>query len=402
MICAGVMKIGRPRIENMGNGYTRLVSDVDIGGEHKEVWLSVEDRYAQYLCDERSDAFLVGLFPVAYRRHLDVECEAPVGEHLLYQLRTYLIPLISKYGRSVWPVHIKADVDSAELPNAGGVGTGISCGVDCMHAVKTHMNPEYPHLKLTHLVLNNVGAFGEHSEERTQFSWTINHAKQFCTEYGYELIVLNSNLFDDIGLDFEQNSTYMNMFPILALQKLWKTFIYASAGYDFQESYTLLNNDDRDPAHYDMLLLDCVSNPSLKIYNDGSPYSRFEKTRALVDFEPAQKYLQVCVSGTGGNCGRCFKCVRTLLTLDSLKALDNFSAVFDVEAYKKDRKWYLTNIYRSHVFHYEHMLKEVFECLCQDIPLSCKIHGTWQHITYPIKVALRPMFEKLGLLKPKK
>ena len=404
MICNGLLKIGQPRLEDLGNGWTRLVSDIDIGGELKQVWLSVEDKYAQYLCHERSDAFLVGLFPIAYRRHLNVQCEAPVSEYLLFQLRSYLIPLISKYGRSVWPVSIDAEVVSSTIPNAGGVGTGISCGIDSLHAILNHMNPIYPDLKLTHLVLNNVGAFGETGGDiKGQFEWTINHARRFCDEYGYELIVINSNLFEGMGLDFENNSTYMNMFPILALQKLWRSFIYASSGYDFQRAYTLINNDDRDPCHYDMLLLDCVSNPNLKIYNEGAPYSRYEKTRHLIDFEPARKYLQVCIDGSGGNCGKCTKCRRTLLTLDALGALDKFDKVFDVEYYKRNRGEYLRHLYRMHLTPGDHMLGEVYDILKKDVSLGCRILGAWDYYynicLCCVKDALRPTFKKLGLLK---
>ena len=406
MTCNGILKIGKPRIERAEPGWMRLVSNIDIAGDLREIWVAVEDKYAQYLCDERSDAFLVGLLPVAYRRHFNVECEAPVNEHLLFQLRSFLIPLLSKYGRSVWPVEIKTEIDSSVLPTAGAVGTGISCGIDSMHTILNHHDPIYPNFKLTHLVLNNVGAFGENSGERKgQFSWTINHAKKFCDEFGYELIVLNSNLFEGMGLDFENNSTYMNMFPILALQKLWRTFVYASSGYDFQEAYTLLNNDDRDPCHYDMLLLDCVSNPNLKIYNEGAPYSRYEKTKHLIDFEPAQKYLQVCIDGSGGNCGKCTKCRRTLLTLDALGALDKFDKVFDIDYYKRNRDEYLRHLYRMHLTPGDHMLGEVYDIMKKDISLGCMIMGTWDYYfdlcLSRVKDVLRPTFKKLGLLKRK-
>lgn len=205
--------------------------------------------------------------------------------------------LLSKYGRSVWPVNIKAELDTSPLENAGGVGTGVSCGIDSLHSILNDSNPRYPDLKLTHLVLNNVGAFGENSaEKKGQFAWTIDHAERFCREYGYELIVVNSNIFEGMGLDFEANSTYLNLFPILAMQKLWKTFIYASSGYDFEQAYPLLNNDDRDPCHYDILLLDCALAPNLKIYNEGAPYTRFEKNRNLIEYPPPPK--NICKSAS--------------------------------------------------------------------------------------------------------
>ena len=69
------------------NSLHRLLCSITIVGEKSELWVSVEDKYSQYLCSERSDAFLIGLLPVAMRRGLDIVCEAPVSEKLLFQLR---------------------------------------------------------------------------------------------------------------------------------------------------------------------------------------------------------------------------------------------------------------------------------------------------------------------------
>ena len=37
------------------------------------------------------------------------------------------------------------------------------------------------------------------------------------------------------------------------------------------------------------------------------------------------------------NCGVCEKCLRTLLAIDAANKLDNFRAVFDIDAYNKNR-----------------------------------------------------------------
>lgn len=395
----GVLTIGRPRIEAGAKGQTRLVADVDIAGERRSIWLSVENRYARYLCHERSDAFVAGLLPVAFRRHLDIECEAPVGEHLLFQLRSYLIPLISKYGRSVWPVNIKAEVDCSVLSNDDGVGTGISCGVDCLHVLLNHANPEFPHLKITHLVLNNVGAFGRRGHSN-QFAWSIDLAHKFCRETGYELIVIDSNIFDETGLDFMLNCTYLNVFPVLALQKLWRVFLLGSGGDDFNEIFTLVNNDDHCAEDVDLIILDGFSTPGLRIYSEGLPYTRMEKLRRLMNFPLAQKYLQVCVNGSGGNCGECFKCKRTLLQLDALGCLDEFSNVFDIKKYRRKRQWYLRYLYRTHVSGSDPMINgEVYQKLRKDISIISKVLGVSDEIVYRMKVALRPWCEACCLLK---
>ena len=156
---------------------------------------------------------------------------------------------------------------------------------------------------------------------------------------------------------------------MLALQRLWKLFYYGSPGLDFQEYFSLFDNSTNDVAHYDLLSLDCFSTETLKIYSGGGALSRFEKCKALLDFAPAQEFLQVCVDDSGGNCGRCFKCVRTMLILDALGGLDKFSKAFDVSSYRENRKWYLRQLYLQNVVLGDRMLDEAYRLLSKDVTL---------------------------------
>ena len=122
-----------------------------------------------------------------------------------------------------------------------------------------------------------------------------------------------------------------------------------------------------------MLSLDSFSTQNLKIYSEGGAKERYDKILELVDFEPAQRYLQVCVSDRGPNCGRCFKCIRTLLMLDALGALDKFNKVFDVARYSRERHWYLQQLYWSHITDSDKMLERVYGRLYSDISLQDKI-----------------------------
>ena len=133
----------------------------------------------------------------------------------------------------------------------------------------------------------------------------------------------------------------------------------------------------------------------LKIYSEGAAYGRYEKTAHSVDFEPAQKYLQVCVSGTGKNCGHCFKCRRTLLTLDALGALEKFINTFDIEEYKHKRNDYLRYLYKVHIDHTDKMLNEVYEVLKPNIPLTSKALGIFDYLlSLTKKLAKSLLFHK--------
>ena len=72
----------------------------------------------------------------------------------------------------------------------------------------------------------------------------------------------------------------------------------------------------------------------------GAEKSRLEKMSALVNWEPAQKYLNVCVNSVK-NDNKCFKCVRTMLEIDAVGDIDKFNRVFDVAFYRQNYKAYL-------------------------------------------------------------
>lgn len=365
--------IRRPRVENR-HGRARLSAQIDVDGECREVWFEVEEKYGKYLCYERSDAFLIGLLNWAMRERCDFICEAPVGEELIYQIRTYLIPAVVKASKTLYAPRITADIDTGTLPCAGAVGTGISCGVDSLHVVANQARSAFPHLRLTHLILNNVGAFSK-EEGKNQFSWQTEHAKQFAEEYGFEFIQTNSNFSEAFPQNHLLTHTYSSCFGIYVLQKLWRVYFYASSGYDFTE-FRLEKSEDFSSDHYELLSLNVFSHRNLKIYSEGGAKTRFEKTRALVNFVPAQKYLHVCTSDLGENCNICGKCKRTLVTLDALGALEKFRAVFDIDYYKKHRRSYLRWLVAQQILpHGDLMLKEPFQILRKDISLLIRLEA---------------------------
>lgn len=368
---AGLIIIGRPRIEKL-NGLTRMTSIIVVRGEERPVWFEVEDKYGMYLCDERSDAFLIGILSYAMREHCDIRCEAPVSAQLLYQIRTYLIPSLVRNSKVLHLVNIEAEIDALPMRNAGGVGAGISCGVDSLHVVKNYADSKYPGLKLTHLVLNNVGAFWRGKQDN-QYEWQTNHAREFCKRHGFKLIQTNSNIADAIPQNHFLTHTYSSTFAIYALQKLWNVYFYGSSGEDFT-SFSLKDNDSHDAAHYELLSLDVFSTRSLKIYSEGGAVDRFDKLKEVVEYAPSYKYLHVCTSDQGPNCCHCPKCLRTLTALDALGVLDRYSESFDIDDYRKNRKDRLMWLYAQQVYDSgDKMTRPAYLILKDQIPVSVRM-----------------------------
>lgn len=388
----GTLHIGRPSVACNG-GRARLTSVIGCFGEERPVWFEVDERYGEYLCAERSDAFLVGLLNYAMREHLDIECEAPVGAQLLYQIRTYLVPALVRASQVLHEPRIAAELDAAPMRNAGGVGTGISCGVDSFHVLSKYAKSSYPGMSLTHLVLNNVGSFwlGERGEKDHQYEWQAEHARRFCEEYGFSFILTNSNIAEAFPQRHYFTHTYTSSFAIYALQKLWSTYFYGSSGDDFS-AFSLVDSERYGCARYDLLTLDTFSTRALKIYSEGGALTRFDKMKDVIGYPPSYGYLHVCNSDSGPNCGVCPKCLRTLVLLDALGALDLYSKVLPVERYWESRPRALRWLYRQILCNADPMLEPAYDILKSDIPLRWKARARY----WMLKNDIRKLFRRNG------
>lgn len=371
-----MIRIGKPRLVANGEQLTRLVSDIRVDNEVRTVWAEVDNKYKDYLCYERSDAFVVGLLHYAMRHNHDIVCETPMGEDLYYQITTYLIDALSKGSPRMHKIRIEADIDENELPCAGKVGTGISCGIDSLHVLACQTGTPMKQHNVTHLAFNNVGSHGEGEKARKLFAQRRQMAEQFCLEYGFELTEVNSNIMDE----FEQNHfithTFTSMFAVFCLQKLYAIYYYASGRpiADFS-----LADTDRDCSYYDLLLAESFSTDRLKIYSEGGTLTRLEKTSRVVAYAPSYKYLNVCTS-TAENCSRCEKCIRTLLALDVLGKLEAYRDVFDIDYYNQHKQYYLKILVIKNAVHngtymelYPYLKKQIlFTTRIKAIPWICK------------------------------
>lgn len=255
--------IHSPRIVSRGNR-ARLTAELDFDGDVKDLWFEVPKEYGRYLCAERSDAFLIAILNYAQRKGFDIECEMPVCDELLFQIREYLIPSLAKHGHQMYHTRIFAKESGVDIRGTA-VGTGASCGVDSMHVMKNFLSHGNPKLRLTHLVLNNVGAF---NVKKSQYDWQVEHASQLAKEVGITLIETDSNIVNVLQQDHILTHTYSAGFAIYALQKLWRVFYYGSSGYDFKD-FNIKDNDEKDSAYYELLSLQMFSTSMLRIYSEG-------------------------------------------------------------------------------------------------------------------------------------
>jgi hypothetical protein len=319
---------------------------VEWSEDNSGLWFEVPIEYKQYLCADRSDAFVVAMLWYAMITGSDIEVVAPMSERMAFRIRRFLIPALCLEENGYRRISITGPTTDTPYQNDGAVGTGMSCGVDSFYSLQEYSRDDIPvKYRLTHLTYFNMGAiFHPNREEEKEYSlrefYDITdrmseekreNARQVASQSGLPLVYVKSNLDRDYYRGaYGHTAVYRNCAMALSLQGLFSVYINSSGGWPGFFDLTLTEGSE----HYEELLCSCFSTESLSfILSDYE--TRVEKTSAIADNELAQKYLDVCFCFN--NCGECTKCIRTLVTLDIIGKLDSFSRVFDIERFKKNR-----------------------------------------------------------------
>lgn len=364
--------------------HSRLSSKIKIDDQLIEVWIEVERKYGEYLCFERSDAFVVGILNYAMKNNHDISSNISLSEDLFYQLENYFIDTLVKGDPRLYRTIITAPVDSTEIPSANAVGTGISCGIDSLHAIYKNKDKELKQHNITHLCFNNVGSHGDGERAQKLYQERIMQARNFCKDYGFSFVESNSNIMDVIHQDHFLTHTYSSCFAILALQKLYRYYYYASS--NLYSNFSVIDNSLKPCGYYELLSLQAFSINNIKIYSEGAALTRFSKTKEVVNYEASYRYLNVCTQQKN-NCGHCEKCIRTLLALDALGKLELYTLVFNISDYKR-------NINKHYAFMFSKCLfgvnayKEMYSLLKNNISLVIRFQGVYLYIKESIRKSI--------------
>lgn len=177
-----------------GGGKSRLSVEIDVDGKIYPLWYEVDEKYGQYLCSERSDAFVVGVSFVAIKYHHDISFEAPMSWELKESLEKDFFSVLSQHQPGLYVPKLIGDVAPQLRKNKVVIGTGISCGVDCLYTVKRRMSSGLYDGR--YLLLNNMhGAVNNDSEEKQKFrfNYLIKRALKFSRDSTIPVIIGNTN-----------------------------------------------------------------------------------------------------------------------------------------------------------------------------------------------------------------
>jgi hypothetical protein len=117
---------------------------------------------------------------------------------------------------------------------------------------------------------------------------------------------------------------------------------------------------------------------TLACHSAGSEYTRFDKTRIVVQHALSYSTLDICASQSPSatiNCSACWKCLRAQFSLELLGSLASYSKVFQLERYARVRTLFIASLLQSR----EAVRKEIREQIEQQqfaVPRAAKVLST--------------------------
>ncbi len=409
------IKISKPYIEegksNIFEKSVKLCADITMENpnnnklETKKCYYEFEEKYKEYLCVTRSDAFVMGLLSSALETGNNIEFIAPISERLYYQLTTYYIPILSKYNATypVYPIKLIGPHNNKEIQNEKKVATGCSGGIDSFYTIlKNGQNCITKEHKLTHLVYSSSGTLDNVEQRMTStFKNTYEEVKKLATDCHLDTIGCYNNLFEFYKFPYKAfNMFYTTTFGSVAfaLQKLINIY-YASAGETIESiNFDLTKTDGHDSSVFDIFTLFCMNTENLSFYSSGMECSRIEREEYIADYLPMKKHLMIC--GVKyfckeerkhlKNCSLCSKCLRTMTDFYAFGKLDSLKDVMDINNFLKHKTKYIGKMMGQQKISYVRDMKETAKKNNIKIPFGSYIYLWCWYL--PIK-KLRKIFK---------
>lgn len=354
--------------KTIANNRIRLAAEFDaqsVNGPDRVLWFDFDVDQNDAVVDEVADGMLYALLPVLLRRGEDLVSEVPVSMDTLLNANA-LVSLLSRNNPQEYHnIRICAPVCSAWVSDRGILRRAIvsgSLGVDSMHTIMKVQEFKTCFDGVS-LIFNNTGS---NEGSRALMEGRVALARRFASEYGFGFIVVDSNYAEFSRLRYYLTHLFVNMAIGHMLGNGFSHY-FISPGY----SVDFLSFEG-DVAHMESIITEYFTSSRLRVCHlPGDYVPRYEKVKELRDYGPAQKYLNVCFRRVD-NCGECGKCSRVLLSLEAADAVDKFSAVFNVDSWKKERDAALVTALRAHWGH-DYFIDEMWHELSSNVKFSHRV-----------------------------
>jgi len=113
------MRITNSRIVQK-DGVTILSAKIESVKFSKDLWFSTPAKYAEHLCIELMDCFLVGMLYFAMVNGENIHVDGRVSKRLLFNINSYLIPYLIQYSPKLKPVRVTSSQGEYCMFSGGG------------------------------------------------------------------------------------------------------------------------------------------------------------------------------------------------------------------------------------------------------------------------------------------
>jgi hypothetical protein len=285
------------------------------------LWFSFPAKYAPFVT-HRSDAFAAGLIILAMQMGEDLFVEGDLSPRLLRGLGEYQQAFNFWYPTLLSTIKIDARSLNALEPDQAGKETItlFSGGVDSAFTLMKHMPEHQPITDFQIRYALFIHGYDIPLQNRSSFD---NACRTFSTALestGVEIIPVRTNLryFTTGRLPWMIAHGCATIAAGLTLDRLSSHLLVPATHY----------LDDYKPWGSSPLVDHWLSTETLETLHHGINASRMDKVLAIADWQPAQRFLRVCINEEGRdgaqNCSRCEKCFRTMIMLDLCQKLDQF------------------------------------------------------------------------------
>ena len=337
-------------IRHGGGGICRLEADIkfhDMPNPYPEstIYFEVDKANGYMLADDSYDAFVLVPLWLAMLHNQTLHIRGKISKRLYQNIKWYVQKILCDFYDALSPVKIIVDGLTANDKCGKIVGAGISCGVDSLSTIYDHFiredDPDYRINALFYFDCGVLGQFGVSEDKMRELNLNrCDIAKQVANEIGLPCYHLKSNVDKFRALeDLTKVGPFLRFSCALSLGKaLSRYYVSSDKTYNQIKSFAKFFHNKLMTGFCESYLVPLIQTERTDLILDGCQYRRVDKLKKIVDWDIAQKYLNVCWRYTpdGSNCGRCLKCLRTLLPLEIMGKLDAYANVFDVEQYRKN------------------------------------------------------------------
>ena len=301
------------------------------------------------LASDVYDAFLlVPLYLGMYFKE-DLYIHGCVSKRLYKNVMNYLQRILCDFSEGLSRINVHVDGFKAADGKPEIIGTGLSCGVDSLSTLyDRYVNEDDPDYRISALFFFNTGWQGDYYNEGTKKLCIAryNMNKPAADELGLPFYLVDSNFHAFMfrfrtGGHLASMGYFANYSCVFGLQRAVKMYYTSSclSYYQILEAGEKYRN--RDICEFsESFLVPLIKTEQLEIVIDGCQYERSIKTERISNWNIARKYLMPCSLWSSStddahNCSICWKCLRTLIAIEAMGKLEEFSRVFDIDAYRK-------------------------------------------------------------------